>query len=249
MQLEEILVCPCCKGSLIHRAQSLYCQKCRKDFPNTSGITNFTAGKVSRVLNKSQFEYDKIHEQPWDQLKDGSYEILAAFARGNKTLDIACGDGYIEELAPHTVGLDFSLNALLKAKKRSARYLVQATAEELPFPDDSFDLTICAGSLEHFTNPQKAVSEMVRVSQIQLLTVHQSIPGHQLFSRLLRVAHQPIERPLLTSRVVALLKKAHAQVIFKGVWTLPVNYGRVIKWIPVLSFLPSSSFVISIKKS
>src|SRR3989344_4320899 len=176
MQLIKLLKCTNCYGNLTKKNQSLHCKKCDLHFPIIKNIPAFaSANLLSTLLKKSQKEYDKIHQKPWDHLRDGSYEILASFARGNRTLDVACGDGYVEHLSPKTVGLDFSLAALIKAKKNGARFLVQATAEALPFKDNAFDLVICAGSLEHFGDPEKAISEMARVARIQILTVHSSI--------------------------------------------------------------------------
>lgn len=197
--------------------------------------------------------YDKMHQKPFAGPSDGSYEILASIARGNKTLDIACGEGAIEKLAPETVGVEFSLNALKKARKNAAKHLVLADAHALPFKDGSFDISISAGSLEHFKDPQKAINEMARVSRIQILTVHRKLPFPlailgELLTKLGKVKHQPIERPVSASDLGEIVKTAGLHIVFKGVWTLPVNYGRPIKFLPELHSLPSCHFVISIKQ-
>lgn len=242
------LVCPKCHGNLKQQSKILGCKDCKTKYSIKHGIPSFiNSGELLPPLKISLQKYETLHQKPWSHLTDGSYEILAAIARGNRTLDIACGDGFLEELAPLTIGLDFSLHALLKAQKKGARFLVQATAEALPFNDNSFDLTICSGSLEHFADPQKAIAEMVRVSRIQLLIIHTSVPGHAILTKLFRVKHQPIERPMSVNKVERMLQRVRANIIYKGVWTLPVNYGRVIKFLPEFKFLPSSSFVISIK--
>ena len=249
MQIVNLFICPFCHAELVRKKNHYHCRGCKKNFFIKSDIPNFlTTETALPSLKTAQIGYEKLHQKPWDHLRDGSYEIVARFARGNKTVDIACGDGFIEELVPTTVGVDFSFNALYKAKKRGARYLVQAAAESLPFNDNSFDLSVCLGSLEHFADPSKAILEMVRVSTIQLLTVHSSVWGHDFFTKLLGVKHQPIEHPLRAKQVETLLKTAGAHVVFKGVWTLPVNYGRVITWLPELHFIPSSQFIISIKQ-
>lgn len=71
-------------------------------------------------------------------------------------------DGYSATL------LDFSQSALTTAGKRFAALslpvtLVQGDAEALPFEDGSFDLVMSYGLLEHFVDPRKVISEMVRV--------------------------------------------------------------------------------------
>lgn len=196
-----------------------------------------------------------MHQKgPWHRISDGSYEILASFARGNKTLDIACGDGYIEQLVPETVGVDFSISALKKAQKNGAKNLVCARAENLPFVNNAFDIAICAGSLENIENPQRAIFEMARVSKIQIMTVHREfdIPlirmARSVFTQIANVAHQPVEKPLRESELQKMLEAAKLKIIFKGYWTLPVNYGSVIKFLPVFKNIPSCFFVITIKK-
>ena len=65
-------------------------------------------------------------------------------------------------------GLDSSDEALRVARQTS-RLLetpitcVSAEGERLPFADDSFDLVLSGGLLEHFPDPRAVMSEMVRV--------------------------------------------------------------------------------------
>ena len=232
------------------------CHFCGQTYKITTNIPRFVNSRnLPKILQSSKSEYEKLHQKRWEKIPDGSYEILAAFAKGNKTVDIACGDGFVEMLAPETVGVEFSGNALKKAQKNGARYLVQATAEQLPFADDAFDIAMCAGSLEHFANPEKALSEMKRVSNIQILTVHRALPIP--FAKLLfpftkfvfGILHQPIEIPFTEAELLRLYEKTNLSIIFKGVWTLPINYGKAIPFLPVLQNIPSCFFVISIKKS
>lgn len=199
-------------------------------------------------------KYERLHQKGyWGKISDGSYEILASFARGNRTLDIACGEGWIENLSPETTGMDFSLSALKKAKGNGAKRLVLADAHRLPFKANAFDVAICAGSLEHFTDPQKTLFEMARVSKMQILTVHRKLPFplgslSELASKVLKISHQPIERPISASDLGKMVKNAGLHIVFRGVWTLPVNYGRPIKFLPQFHSLPSCHFVISIKQ-
>ncbi len=79
-------------------------------------------------------------------------------------LDIGCGNGfftYYFKKFYHTAALDFSEYML---KKNSSRLKVCGSANTLPFRDNSFDITFCSNLLHHLDNPQKAVSEMKRVS-------------------------------------------------------------------------------------
>ena len=253
VNLEQILACPNCKTSLNPKGKSGKCPNCRFAYSKENGIWRLLLLKSKRG-KYSKESYDSTHLKSFRGPSDGSYEILASFARGNKTLDIACGQGHIEKLAPNTVGVEFSDNALKIAQKNGARHLVLADAHALPFKNNSFDLSISSGNLEHFANPQKAIQEMARISKIQVLTVHRHppIPGaviiHKLITILFGIKHQPIERPMSERAVVNMLEKANLHVVFRGVWTIPINYGRVIKFLPEFKNIPACTFVISVKK-
>lgn len=251
--LEKYFACPRCKTPLIAVEQKGKCKKCQFDYKKTDGIWHFLYLAKSKT-NVSLKQYNFMHKKYFGGPQDGSYEILASIARGNKTIDIACGEGIIETLAPETVGVEFSLNALRKAKANGAKYLVLADAHTLPFKDNAFDIAISSGNLEHFVNPQLAINEMARVSKIQVLIVHKQLPipfasvAYDLATRLLKIKHQPIEKPISQKSLEKMLQGAGLHIVFKGVWTLPFNYGRVIKFLPELNNIPSCSFVISIKQ-
>lgn len=252
VELRQILACPSCKKAIFSKRHSVRCKLKSAKFENRGDIWDFLTPISAK--SKSQIANEQMHSLgPWDRISDGSYEILAAFAKGNKTVDIACGDGYIEELAPETVGVDFSASALAKAKNRGAKYLICANAENLPFVDNAFDLSISAGSLENIQNPQKAISEMARVSKIQIMTIHRefSFPGARVarsaLTKLLSIRHQPVETPLKWREIEEMLTAAGLKIVFKGYWTLPVNYGKILPILPELSKIPSCYFVISTK--
>ncbi|MEM4389316.1 MAG: methyltransferase domain-containing protein [Candidatus Micrarchaeia archaeon] len=89
-----------------------------------------------------------------------------------RILDVGCGTGdLVLAFAKNTsaTGIDidhqFIKAAKLKAvylRRKKARFFV-ARAENLPFPDNYFDLVVCKTTLEHVNDVEKAISEMVRV--------------------------------------------------------------------------------------
>ncbi len=252
INLESLFACPRCKKPIIGIKNKGTCTKCKFSFKFTGGIWDFLYIEHPKTLTSAKL-YDSMHKKTFGGPTDGSYEILASIARGNKTVDIACGEGIIEKMASDTVGVEFSLKALKKAKTNGAKYLVLADAHALPFKDNAFDIAISSGNLEHFADPQLAINEMARISQIQILTVHQHPPipfawfFHNAVTFLFKIKHQPIEKPISQKNVFKMVENAGLQVVFKGVWTLPFNYGKVIKFLPEFKSIPSVSFVISIK--
>lgn len=249
---ESSFCCPRCKYSIAKPKTLGFCRKCNFRYKKNGGIWEFLY-LPNQELKKSQKGYEILHQDISGGPKDGSYEILASIARGNKTVDIACGEGLVEKLAPDTVAVDFSLNALKKAKKSGVKNLVLADAHFLPFKNNSFDMAISAGSLEHFPNPQKALNEMVRISKIQILTIHKHPPFpfsstlRKIFNLLTGIKDQPIETPYHAKNLDKMFQKANTHIVFKGDWTLPFNYARVIKFLPEFKNIPSCYFYISIK--
>lgn len=90
-----------------------------------------------------------------------------------KMLDVATGAGHTAlAFAPRVasvVATDLTAEMLAKtAGLASDRQLKNvetrmADAEDLPFPDESFDLVTCRIALHHFPNPGQALSETARV--------------------------------------------------------------------------------------
>lgn len=86
----------------------------------------------------------------------------------SKLLDIGCGVGCLLREAnkrqADSFGLDISFHALIKAGKalQEARLSV-GDGEALPFKENSFDVIVSLGSIEHFFNQEKALKEIFRI--------------------------------------------------------------------------------------
>jgi len=83
-------------------------------------------------------------------------------------LDVACGGAFFIEYSQlrfaHAFGCDISRVGLAEARQRCAALsLCEANSELLPFRDDSVDVLTCLGSLEHFLQPEQALTEIHRV--------------------------------------------------------------------------------------
>ncbi len=86
-------------------------------------------------------------------------------------LDISCGTGALSErLASQdrpitSVGLDLCRRMLgaAKAKFDSRFACVNATAQEIPFSDESFDQVVCCNAFHYYRNPEQCLAEMKRV--------------------------------------------------------------------------------------
>ena len=165
-----MFVCPKCKGQLV----ALRCAHCGLEFPEYEEVpcllSDQSEGSASRTLREVYDEIYSHHENVWlDQGRSAGFPryfgTLAQARSSDSVLEIGCGEGLLlAELAGNEkYGIDPSLLALLRARRRSnARYAV-ARAEELPFPDESFDLVVSVGVMEHFQNVDAATAEIRRV--------------------------------------------------------------------------------------
>lgn len=88
------------------------------------------------------------------------------------SLEVGCGSAfvslYFSKRGFEATCLDTSQEILKVAEKNfkqqgQAGKFVLGSAEKLPFKDHSFDIVMSFGLLEHFTCPDKAIFEMVRV--------------------------------------------------------------------------------------
>ena len=92
--------------------------------------------------------------------------------KGEQVLDVGCGIGWLVWQFAHggakVTGVDLSDNSLALARKRLdydglQAELVKGNAQELPFPDASFDFVTSAGVLHHTPDTQGAIDEIHRV--------------------------------------------------------------------------------------
>jgi SAM-dependent methyltransferase len=83
-----------------------------------------------------------------------------------KTLEIGAGIGiYLEKVIPHSgpaFGLEYEFSRALEAGER-VEDVINAAAENLPYPDAAFDWLFSNEVIEHVENDRKAILEMIRV--------------------------------------------------------------------------------------
>jgi 2-polyprenyl-3-methyl-5-hydroxy-6-metoxy-1,4-benzoquinol methylase len=127
-------------------------------------------------------EYDVWHRKIFDsapQHHDDSspwhrivLEYIAPVA-GKHILEIACGRGGFASLLASkgaaVFGADFSNVALNIAHQKAIGdetlriAFAQADAQQLPFPDKSFDIVVSCETIEHLPDPLQGLKEMSRV--------------------------------------------------------------------------------------
>jgi ubiquinone/menaquinone biosynthesis C-methylase UbiE len=92
---------------------------------------------------------------------------LAQPQPGEKILDVGIGTGYFAadylQYKVNITGIDISEKMLDVARARGLTNVFTGDAVSLDFPDEAFDLVMSITALEFIEEPEKAVSEMVRV--------------------------------------------------------------------------------------
>lgn len=83
-----------------------------------------------------------------------------------KVLEVGCGTAQcthkLSERGYNSFAMDYSPQARIFWNQKVAQFLI-ADGFHIPFKPDSFDLVWNAGVLEHFTDPQPMLKEMIRV--------------------------------------------------------------------------------------
>lgn len=111
---------------------------------------------------------------PWAQ---NGYPLLSKLIpygelAGKKVLDIGCGTGWSTEqfarIGAEVSAIDLTEKAIELTKKRFAIYNLKADirvgdAENMPYPDGTFDYILAWGVLMHTPDTEKTISEIYRV--------------------------------------------------------------------------------------
>lgn len=159
------------------------------------------AARVAQVFDSVATSYDLMN----DLMSGGLHRLwkraaltLAAVRPGQQVLDVAGGTGDLAAVLARQVGpkgrvVLADINAAMLAVGRD-RLLdrglaanlswVQADAEQLPFPDDGFDLVTIAFGLRNVTDKDRALAAMRRVLKPggRLLVLEFSRPTNPLFA-------------------------------------------------------------------
>jgi len=92
-----------------------------------------------------------------------------------KILDVGCGPCWSREFFPNVVGVDPVMYN---------EHVIQASAESIPFPAQSFDIILCVTAIHHF-ELDKAVAEIKRVATTDALFVITVLKKAQSFHRII----------------------------------------------------------------
>jgi 2-polyprenyl-3-methyl-5-hydroxy-6-metoxy-1,4-benzoquinol methylase len=114
-------------------------------------------------------------------MTEGQMRWMLVEAVGPRILEVGCGHGHLARRLARQPNWNVTATDLSYENVKVADALARsigtrlnaavANIESLPFPDKSFDTTLCAHTLEHVRDFDRAVAELVRVTRSRLLVV------------------------------------------------------------------------------
>jgi ubiquinone/menaquinone biosynthesis C-methylase UbiE len=141
----------------------------------------FTIGKELKENYDSQYS-DETEE--WRRIGAiGKAQNIIDITKGtkiNNIVDIGAGDGNIlsflseRNFCSDLTAVEISDNAIQQIKKKKIpglKEIKQFDGYNLPFPDKQFDLAVCSHVIEHVEHPRKLLSEIKRISKMQVYEV------------------------------------------------------------------------------
>lgn len=106
------------------------------------------------------------------------FKIIANLVEKNtRVLDVGCGDGTLMEFLMNNKkidirGIEISKNKVQKCVKKGLTVIEGDAEKDLAqFPDLSFDYVILSQTLQAFLNPEKVISELLRVGKKAIVTI------------------------------------------------------------------------------
>lgn len=182
-----VYTCPKCGGQLERNARGdLHCCECSEDFGVLEGMPDLTFPKnlMGQTLKDRDYwndfagEYDRKMDQMFGRFEASFRRFLVSKLEahtGGSVLEVAIGTGrnlaaLKEQVGTQALvyGLDLSASMLRRCRERAVDAgltvdLCVANAEYLPYPDNTFDAVLHFGFINDFSDPGRAIREIVRV--------------------------------------------------------------------------------------
>lgn len=139
------------------------------------------AAKVNDLFAAIARHYDLINDlQSFGLHRRWKHRVikLANVQNGDLALDLCCGTGdlalALAQRGAETIGLDFSDNMLAVAESRLRKNsklktqnlkFIQGDAQQIPFPENSFDIVTVGYGLRNLASWERGLDEMFRVAK------------------------------------------------------------------------------------
>ena len=169
------------------------------------------------------------------------YRYLKHLHTHSRLLEVGCGEGtglwYAQQLGfADLTGVEVSEDRLNTARERlgaTPSLALVGTDCRLPFADNTFDIIVSAAVIEHAVDPALFIREIARVARpgasivvssdcwqwriLQVLGAYQSV--------------QPVDRAMLTSSLISIMRQCRLQVCHFDGFALPGQEYRFVRMI------------------
>ncbi|HZR26931.1 MAG TPA: class I SAM-dependent methyltransferase [Vicinamibacterales bacterium] len=164
-------------------------------------ITKHPVGSRGFFEDLDQYHFEKLHHLLRLVPFDG--------ARGRTVLEVGCGAAVdlarFAKSGAIATGVDVAPSAIALARANFEQQGLQgrfevADGEQLPLPDDSFDVVYAHGVVQYTANPQKLVDECRRVLKpggLAIFQVYNRVSWLNALSKLMKVGLEHDDAPVL----------------------------------------------------
>jgi ubiquinone/menaquinone biosynthesis C-methylase UbiE len=106
--------------------------------------------------------YENLRRSPhWEEM----LQLIRQFKENGRLLDVGCSYGFLVNKASkhfESYGIDISSFAVKKSKEHCKGSVSRASAVNLPFKDESFDVMTLVDTLEHIPDYKECLKDVVR---------------------------------------------------------------------------------------
>jgi SAM-dependent methyltransferase len=189
-------------------------------------ITRHPVGSRGFFDDLDQYHFEKLHHLLRLVAFDGY--------RGRSVLEVGCGAGIdlarFAKGGAQVTGVDLAASAIDLARANFEQQGLQgrfdvADGEQLPFPDNAFDLVFAHGVVQYTANPRRLVEECHRVLKPggeAVFQVYNRISWLNALSKLMKVALEHDDAPVILKFSIGELRRLVA--IFRDVTIVPERF-------------------------
>lgn len=229
--------------------------------PNKKKIFSFIKGNESNVdiktINSFGDEWTKFHSFNEAEIKvagDQYFDIVSDSMLNKDTvvLDLGCGTGrwtkYIADKAKFIECIDpsnavYSAAVLLEGKDNTR--ITQASSDNIPFSDNSFDFIMSLGVLHHIPDTELALKQAVQKLKINgyfLLYLYYAFDNRSVFYKFL--FHCTSIFRFIICRLPSTYKKFICDLIAIVIYIPIISISKLLLWL-----FPNNSFYLKLPLS
>jgi len=178
---------------------------------NDKSIRTLDANQQLHSQLAPQYETDEPHFRPENRSKvrDRMRSVSKISGNCEVMVDLGCGTGFLEELAPEEFKVIYGVDAtdamleILRGKNIPRVEIIRAPVEDIPLRDGIADLVTGYSVLDHFEDSKRVFGEAARLLRPDGVFYMDLIPNGEFWQGIRRIAsrqkslHPIVEREIL----------------------------------------------------